>query len=352
MNVFDTYDLEYIDLKRLESRTRYELALEEIFERYGKDMTEESDEVDLRTGEVIVNRGHLNKLRVSWFVGKETLNFNNDNLENDFFENILSLISINHRNTFIDHKKRRRTFPRKFPSKEQIFQQFGSLAPSIIKLIETQKRKRKQYFKKKRMPLKYSKDNKGKLYDSEIQEMSKLTTCVDSQMTSFKFQEMPINISKSVQSRMKKNFNHFFVQNNQNMLFNPIHSVRRFDIIIDCPKSNHPFIQYPKINPITSENALITKSMSIQSSPTRFFNQYYNFTLNSQKPTQALDNLSFHNNSYLIYPLSSELSNYQFNTDHSITKASIEQSTNSNTENSHQKKPHCNKMFCFTCSCL
>ncbi|KAG5439329.1 hypothetical protein PCK2_000827 [Pneumocystis canis] len=203
MNMFNTYDLEYIDLKRLESRT----PLEEIFERYGKDMTEESDEVDLRTGEVIVNRGHLNRLRVSWFVGKETLNFNNDHLENDFFENILSLISINHKNTLIDHKLRKRTFPRKFPSKEQIFQQFGSLGPSIIKLIETQKRKRKHYFKKKRMPLKYSKGSKGRLYNSKIEEMNKLTTCIDSQMTSFKFQNIPIHVPENMQQDMTRNFN-------------------------------------------------------------------------------------------------------------------------------------------------
>ncbi|KAG5518910.1 hypothetical protein PMAC_002441 [Pneumocystis sp. 'macacae'] len=351
MNVYDAYDLEYIDLKRLESRTRYESTLEEIFERYGKDMTEESDEIDLRTGEIIVDRGHLNNLGVSWFVEEETLNFNDENHENDFFENILSLISINRRNTILENKDIvKKKFPKKFPSKEQIFRQFGSLGPSIIKLIESQKRKRK-HFKKKKKSLKHTKKNNNELYNSGIQKVSSLTH-LNSQATSFKFQQMPTNMLESTHQKVANGFSNFFIKNDQNTLFDPIHNVRRFDIIIDCPKSNHPFIQYPKANHSTPENALITKNMSIHSSPTHFFDQYYNFTPNSQmKSTWTFNNQPYSDYVCSFYPSPSE-STCQSETEHSSTSTSTEQYADSNTENMHQKKLHCNKLFCFTCSCL
>ncbi|CCJ28194.1 unnamed protein product [Pneumocystis jirovecii] len=341
MNVYDTYDLEYIDLKRLESRTRYESTLEEIFERYGRDMTEESDEVDLRTGEVIVDRGHLNSLRVSWFVGEETLNFNDDNHENDFFENILSLISTNRRNTQMSNKDViKKRFPKKFPSKEQIFQQFGSLGPSIIKLIESQKRKQKQYFKRKKKTLKCSRRNSNELYNSEIQEMNALTH-LSSRATSFKFQQMPINILENAHRK-----------NNQNTLFNSLHNVRRFDIIIDCPKSNHSFIQYSKTDHSSPGNALIAKNMSAHPSSTHFFDEYYNFAPSSQiKSAWAFNSQPYSDYIYSVCPSPSESTSHS-ETEHQSITTSTEQYTDSDTENTHQKKLHCNKLFCFTCSCL
>ncbi|KAG4306156.1 hypothetical protein PORY_000144 [Pneumocystis oryctolagi] len=350
MDVYDKYDLEYIDLKRLESRTRYESTLKEIFERYGRDMTEESDEVDLRTGEVIVDRGHLNNLRVSWFVGKEILNFNDDYVENDFFENILSLMSINQKKSSDNCKKlERKTFPKKFPSKEQIFQQFGSLGPSIIKLIESQKRKRTQHFKRKKTSLKCSKKNKHESYDCEAQKTNTITH-LDSQVTSFKFQQRSGVIMENAYSKIKEDSNNFFIQNSQNTPFNLIHNIRRFDIVIDCPKSNHSFISHTKTSCFSEKNPLVSKSISIYPSPIRFFNQHYNSTSNSlTKPTLTLDNQPYE---YAYSAYLSPESTSQSETEHSSTSTSTEQYTDSDTENTHQKKLHCNKLFCFTCSCL
>ncbi|KAI4150462.1 MAG: hypothetical protein LQ340_004054 [Diploschistes diacapsis] len=42
---------------------KFKSKLEEIFEKYGKDFTGIGDEIDLRTGEIVVNNGHLIKLR-------------------------------------------------------------------------------------------------------------------------------------------------------------------------------------------------------------------------------------------------------------------------------------------------
>ncbi|QSL64135.1 hypothetical protein MERGE_000290 [Pneumocystis wakefieldiae] len=358
MNIssYDSYDPEYIELKRLESRTRYESTLEGIFERYGRDMTEESDEVDLRTGEVIVNRGHLNNLQVSWFLEEETLSFSDDNLENDFFENILSLVSINQRETIKRKKHKETMFPQRFPSKEKIFQQFGSLGPSIIKLIESQKRKRK-HFKKKIRRLKYREGNSKELNDLKIQKISTLIPYTNSGSHSnscnraFEFQTIPVNISNNRQKSMTMHLNDFFIHNNKNTIFNSVHAVRRFDIIIDSPKSNDTFIQNPEIGSLIPKNTLETQEASIYSSHAHLFDQYYNFLTNSQtKPNCLLDHSSLYNNLYPIESLSFGSAS-QTETKSYFTNTSIEE-TNLEVENAHKKKIHCNKLFCFTCSCL
>ncbi|EMR11419.1 hypothetical protein PNEG_00442 [Pneumocystis murina B123] len=357
INSYYTYDPEYIELKRLESRTRYESTLEGIFERYGRDMTEESDEVDLRTGEVIVNRGHLNNLQVSWFLEEETLSFSDDNLENDFFENILSLVSINQRETIKRKKHKENMFPQRFPSKEKIFKQFGSLGPSIIKLIESQKRKRKHFKKIKRV--KYPERNSKELNDLKIRKISTFIPYTNSDSdshsnscdTAFKFQRIPVNISNNQKKSMTMHLNDFFIHNNKNTIFNSVHAVRRFDIIIDCPKSNHTFIQNPKIGTLIPKNTLETRKASIYSSHAHLFDQYYNFLTNSQtKPNRLLNHLSLYNNLYPIESLSSESAS-QAETKSYSTNTSIEE-TNLEVENAHKKKIHCNKLFCFTCSCL
>ncbi|KAI8965437.1 hypothetical protein F5Y11DRAFT_313121 [Daldinia sp. FL1419] len=48
-----------LDKKRAKAATRLKSAFERIFEKYGKDFTGVGDEIDLETGEVIVDNGHL-----------------------------------------------------------------------------------------------------------------------------------------------------------------------------------------------------------------------------------------------------------------------------------------------------
>lgn len=47
------------------SASRFEAALNNIFKKYGKDFTGDADEIDLRTGEVVVDNGHLRSLEAA-----------------------------------------------------------------------------------------------------------------------------------------------------------------------------------------------------------------------------------------------------------------------------------------------
>ena len=48
-----------LDEKRLRSDLRLKSRLEAIFEKYGKDFTDTADEIDLATGQIVVDKGHL-----------------------------------------------------------------------------------------------------------------------------------------------------------------------------------------------------------------------------------------------------------------------------------------------------
>ncbi len=62
---------EFCDLERARQLNdmRLEHAFENIFARYSKDFTEVGDEIDLTTGEVVVNNGHLSGMRGEQDVG-------------------------------------------------------------------------------------------------------------------------------------------------------------------------------------------------------------------------------------------------------------------------------------------
>ncbi|KAI1406269.1 hypothetical protein F4819DRAFT_506705 [Hypoxylon fuscum] len=51
-----------LDRGRAKAATRLKSAFERIFEKYGRDFTGVGDEIDLETGEVIINNGHLQSL--------------------------------------------------------------------------------------------------------------------------------------------------------------------------------------------------------------------------------------------------------------------------------------------------
>ncbi|KAL7620294.1 hypothetical protein AAE478_009287 [Parahypoxylon ruwenzoriense] len=52
-----------LDKGRAKAATRLKSAFENIFEKYGRDFTGVGDEIDLETGEVIINNGHLQSLQ-------------------------------------------------------------------------------------------------------------------------------------------------------------------------------------------------------------------------------------------------------------------------------------------------
>ncbi|KAL6239300.1 hypothetical protein BDW75DRAFT_137203 [Aspergillus navahoensis] len=60
----DKYETSDIDLQeaRAQNDLRLKSIFEEIFEKYGRDFTEVGDEIDLRTGEITVNNGHIDAL--------------------------------------------------------------------------------------------------------------------------------------------------------------------------------------------------------------------------------------------------------------------------------------------------
>ena len=58
-----TNSAEYAPASFLDIRMKFKSRLEEIFEKYDKDFTGVGDEIDIRTGKIVVNNGHLSKLR-------------------------------------------------------------------------------------------------------------------------------------------------------------------------------------------------------------------------------------------------------------------------------------------------
>lgn len=51
-----------LEKSQRESRTRFQLRMEDIFDRYSKDMSAISDEIDIRTGAVVIDHGHMHGL--------------------------------------------------------------------------------------------------------------------------------------------------------------------------------------------------------------------------------------------------------------------------------------------------
>ena len=62
---FDAYQdpLYELDKGRAKAATRLKSTFEHIFQKYEKDFTDTGDEIDLETGEIIINNGHLESMR-------------------------------------------------------------------------------------------------------------------------------------------------------------------------------------------------------------------------------------------------------------------------------------------------
>lgn len=60
--------------KRIESEKKYNDFLESLFKKYGRDTSDIADEVDLATGEIIVNNGHLEALKTKDDIWDPTFN--------------------------------------------------------------------------------------------------------------------------------------------------------------------------------------------------------------------------------------------------------------------------------------
>src|SRR5439155_15827271 len=56
---------------RSQNDLRLKSTFEAIFEKYGKDFTGIGDEIDLETGEIVVNNGHLSEMRDEQDVGQD-----------------------------------------------------------------------------------------------------------------------------------------------------------------------------------------------------------------------------------------------------------------------------------------
>ncbi|KAF9633265.1 putative myb-like dna-binding domain protein [Lasiodiplodia theobromae] len=55
-------DLSELERERHENDMRLKNTFEHIFEKYSRDFTDIGDEIDLETGEIVVNNGHLARL--------------------------------------------------------------------------------------------------------------------------------------------------------------------------------------------------------------------------------------------------------------------------------------------------
>ncbi|KAH0536761.1 hypothetical protein FGG08_006399 [Glutinoglossum americanum] len=66
-------DLSELEFRRLRAQNdlRLKSKFEAIFEKYGKDFTGIGDEIDLETGEIVVNNGHLTEMRDEQDVGQD-----------------------------------------------------------------------------------------------------------------------------------------------------------------------------------------------------------------------------------------------------------------------------------------
>lgn len=66
----DAPDVSDLEKARSENDLRLKTIFESIFEKYGKDFTDVGDEIDLRTGKVVVNNGHISRMEVEEDTGE------------------------------------------------------------------------------------------------------------------------------------------------------------------------------------------------------------------------------------------------------------------------------------------
>ncbi|OLL21845.1 hypothetical protein NEOLI_000448 [Neolecta irregularis DAH-3] len=140
-----------LDELRRQSRVRLETAWHDIFEKYGRDLEDISDVIDLDTGEIIEDHGHLRMMKRQ-DMGSEAdiwaLEENPDGTDEELqlrdpnpwvepadgnesdcsFDEILATASI----------KRSISDPIRLPSKADVVKLFGERGPSLFKLFEAQ----------------------------------------------------------------------------------------------------------------------------------------------------------------------------------------------------------------------
>ena len=59
----EAHDYDQHEEARFDSRYRLKSKLESLFDKYGRDFSGVGDEIDLRTGAIVVNNGHLSTLQ-------------------------------------------------------------------------------------------------------------------------------------------------------------------------------------------------------------------------------------------------------------------------------------------------
>lgn len=70
--VSDRRDQDYeLERKRAKAGNRFQQAMSDIFAKYSKDFSNVADEIDLETGEVVIDNGHLQNMRFEGDVGAE-----------------------------------------------------------------------------------------------------------------------------------------------------------------------------------------------------------------------------------------------------------------------------------------
>jgi hypothetical protein len=64
---------DHLQRDRYRNDIRLKGALEDIFVKYTKDFTDVGDEIDLQTGEIVVNNGHISRMRDEQDVGEDNV---------------------------------------------------------------------------------------------------------------------------------------------------------------------------------------------------------------------------------------------------------------------------------------
>ena len=67
----DTHPEEALEARRAQNDLKLKSAFESIFVKYGKDFTGVGDEIDLKTGRIIVDRGHIHRMQNETDPGRE-----------------------------------------------------------------------------------------------------------------------------------------------------------------------------------------------------------------------------------------------------------------------------------------
>lgn len=165
------FDFEAVDPEeeQRQSQNRFHHRMENIFLRYSADWSAHADEVNIRTGAVIVDKGHLAGLPDALFDEEdyeyESFTSDEDGLVEDHDEDILDLLQtpaqqapdwLNDATRLESYRTSETCSPApihlstarrvgiesslKLPSEAQILQQFGPAAPAVLEVIKKQQK--------------------------------------------------------------------------------------------------------------------------------------------------------------------------------------------------------------------